>query len=106
MICTASSQQFGDESKEENSDLTPLERAFIASRIAEQKKFEAKVKNDKVCHQYYDIWRKTTTKHPPQKKYKPKQIQKKAKKKIKTKKEVTQIKLTLFFVKRLEIQNN
>ena len=43
---------------------------------------------------------------PPQKKYKPKQIQKKAKKKIKTKKEVTQIKLTLFFVKRLEIQNN
>lgn len=68
MICTASSQQFGDESKEENSDLTPLERAFIASRIAEQKKFEAKVKNDKVCHQYYDIWRKTTTKHPPPKK--------------------------------------
>lgn len=68
MICTASSQQFGDESKEENSDLTPLERAFIASRIAEQKKFEAKVKNDKVCHQYYDIWRKTTTKHPPKKK--------------------------------------
>jgi hypothetical protein len=43
---------------------------------------------------------------PPKKKYKPKQIQKKAKKKIKTKKEVTQIKLTLFFVKRLEIQNN
>jgi hypothetical protein len=35
MICTASSQQFGDESKEEKSDLTPLERAFIASRIAE-----------------------------------------------------------------------
>jgi hypothetical protein len=44
--------------------------------------------------------------NPPPKKYKPKQIQKKAKKKIKTKKEVTQIKLTLFFVKRLEIQNN
>lgn len=64
----SSSQQFGDESKEGNNDLTSMERAFIASRIAEQNKIEAEMKNDKVCHQYYDFSGKTKpkrAKNPP-----------------------------------------
>jgi len=46
----SSSRHFDDKSKEKNNDLTFLERAFIASRIAEQNKLEAELTNDKVCH--------------------------------------------------------
>ena len=46
----SSSRHFGNESKEESNDLTSMERAFIASRIAEQNKLEAELRNDKVCH--------------------------------------------------------
>jgi len=46
----AVSQHLNNESHQENIDLTPLERAFIAARIAEQNKLEAELKNDIVCN--------------------------------------------------------
>lgn len=42
-------QHLSYESHQENIDLTPLERAFIAARIAEQNMLDVELKNDIVC---------------------------------------------------------
>ena len=42
-------QHLNHESHQEIIDLTPLERAFIAARIAEQNRLDVELKNDIVC---------------------------------------------------------